>query len=94
MKNEIKTLMGISITVLVFFISYGVGQSIKIPIEFIPLGFSTHSMMLVLSGISIYYFQSKGLLIFKFKRIRLKVFFIAILTSIIAFIIVKLFKLI
>jgi membrane protease YdiL (CAAX protease family) len=89
MKNETKTLMGILITILIFLISIAITKVIKVPIGFIPSGFMTNSMELILTGISIYYFQSKGLLTFKIKPIKIKIFFIVILTSIIAFVVVN-----
>ena len=59
MKNETKTLMGIIITILIFLLSITITKVVKIPIGFIPSSFVTNSMELILSGILIYYFQSK-----------------------------------
>lgn len=89
MRDSTKISLGIFITIFIWSISVLISKVIKIPIEFIPSSFSTHSMMLILSGILIYYFQSRRLLNFRIKRIKIKLFFRVILISIIAFIIVN-----
>jgi membrane protease YdiL (CAAX protease family) len=88
MKDTTKISLGIILTILIYAIAQLISLIIRIPIEFIPSTFLVHTTMLILSGIFIYYFQSRKLLNFKIKRIKFKLFFRVILTSIIAFIIV------
>ncbi len=86
MKNLTKTTLGILITLLIFSISVFIGKIVKIPIEFIPSVFTNQLLMIILSGISIFYFQSKGLLNFSIKPIKIKLILRIILTAVIVFI--------
>jgi len=89
MKNTTKSLTGILITIFIFLISIVITKLIKIPVEFIPSSFISHSIQLVLSVLLIYYFSSKGLLVFKIKPIKIRHLFVAILTAIVAFVAVN-----
>ena len=89
MKNTTKSLMGILITIFIFLISIVITKLIKIPVGFIPSSFISHSIQLVLSALLIYYFSSKGLLVFKIKPIKIRHLFVAILTAIVAFVAVN-----
>jgi membrane protease YdiL (CAAX protease family) len=94
MRNEVKILFGLLMTIIIFLISIAIGKFVSIPIQFIPSSFLTNSMELILSGILIYILQSKGIMTFKLKQIRLKIFFKAFLTSVIAFVIVSIITII
>ena len=89
MKNSTKTTLGIVITILIYSISVLLGKVVKIPIEFIPSAFISQLVMVTLSGISIYYFQSKGLLNFSIKPVKIKLILRTILTAVIVFIAVS-----
>jgi len=89
MKNSTKTTLGIVITILIYSISILIGKVVKIPIEFIASAFMSQLLMLTLSGISIFYFQSKGLLNFSIKPVKAKLILRTILTAIIVFIAVS-----
>lgn len=86
MRDRTKITLGIVITILIYSISIFISKVVKIPIEFIPSSFLTHLTMLALSGILILYFQSKGVLKFKIKGIKINLMFRAILTAILIFI--------
>lgn len=87
MRN--KTLFGLVVTVLIYLISVLIPRIVKIPIDFFPSSFLTHSMMLLLSGFLMSYFHSKKLLSFRIKGIKWRLFFKIILTSVLAFIVVN-----
>lgn len=89
MKDTTKITLGILITIFIYSISILISKVVKIPIEFIPSGFMTQLTMLAFSGISIFYFQSKGILNFTIKRFRIKLVLRTIITAIIVFIIVN-----
>jgi membrane protease YdiL (CAAX protease family) len=89
MTNSAKTTLGIVITILIYSISVLMGKVVKIPIDFIPSAFMNQFVMLTLSGISIYYFQSKGLLNFSIKPVKIKLILKTILTAVIVFIAVS-----
>jgi len=89
MTNQTKITLGIVITILIFSTSVLIGKVVKIPIEFIPSSFMSQLLMLILSGISIFYFRSKGLLTFSIKPVNAKLILRTILTAIIVFIAVN-----
>ncbi len=89
MKNTTKTTLGIVITILIYSISVLISKVVIIPIEFIPSAFISQLLMLTLSGISIFYFQSKGLLNFRMKPVKAKLILRTILTAVIVFIAVS-----
>jgi membrane protease YdiL (CAAX protease family) len=89
MTNQTKITLGIVITFLIFSISVLIGKVVKIPIEFITSGFMSQLLTLTLSGISIFYFQAKGLLNFSIKPIKAKLILRTMLTAIIVFIAVN-----
>ena len=89
MKNTSKTTLGIIITIIIFSISVLISKVVKIPIGFIPLAFTNQLVMIVLSGISMFYFQSKGLLNFSIKPVKTKLILKIILIAVIVFIAVS-----
>ena len=88
MNNSKKITLGIILTILVYSISILISRVVKIPTGFIPPMFLTPLIIGVLASSLIYYFHSKGQLVFKIKKIKLGLFFKAILISIVAFIII------
>lgn len=87
MKKSIKVLLGLIITVFIYIISILISRFVNIPIDFIPSMFLTHITMGISAIGLIYYFHTKGYLIFKMKRIKIRLIFKVILISIVAFII-------
>ena len=89
MKNSTKIRLGIVITILIYSISVLISKVVKIPIEFIPSAFLNQLVMIILSGISIFYFQSKGLLNFNITPIKVNLILRIVLTAIIVFIVLS-----
>lgn len=89
MNHRTKTLTGIVLTVLIYSASVLIPRIVKIPIDFFPSSFLTHSIMLLCSGSLIYYFHSKKMLSFRIKGIKWRLFFKIILSSVLAFIVVN-----
>lgn len=87
MRN--KTLFGLVVTVLIYSISVLIPRIVKIPVDFFPPSFLTHSIMLLFSGFLIYYFHSKKMLSFRIKGIKCRLFFKIVLSSVLAFIAVS-----
>jgi membrane protease YdiL (CAAX protease family) len=89
MKNEIKVFIGLLMTILIFLISIILSKIVQIPIKIIPNSFLTTLSELILSGLLISYMQSKGLMTFRLKLVQIKIVLRAILTAIIAFVIIN-----
>jgi membrane protease YdiL (CAAX protease family) len=86
MKDSTKMVLGLIITVIIYSISVLAGKTVKISIEFIPEGFANQLAMMTLTGISLFYSQSKGLINFNVKRVNAKLLLRIILTALITFI--------
>ena len=89
MKKTINLILGLFLTIVIFGLGVLATHLIKLENNFFPNSLVTHSTMLALSVIAIFYFNKFDFFIFPFKKVKLKYYFYGILISLLGFIIAQ-----
>jgi membrane protease YdiL (CAAX protease family) len=89
MKKSNVVIYGILTTIFIAVISILIGRNYHLPFDILAESFESHSVMLLLSIIGIYYFSKQGLMRFPIEKFKFKRMWKPILVMIVAFVLVN-----